>query len=251
MQSDLPTIRFNQSALFLDFDGTLVDLQATPDGVTVNERLRQLLLGVNQRTNNALALISGRSVESLDHLVKLPQLAISGSHGMQYRHSGESAIDVHPQVAPLPQRLIENCQAFCNRQQLLLECKPYSVAIHYRHAPEKQPLVESFLQKLLLHTAQLEIQPGKLIRELKPAGIDKSSALDLFSQRAPFADRTPWYFGDDATDEHAFAWVNRHQGVSVKIGEGPTCAQYRLPSPSELISHIERHLLREEHYARQ
>jgi trehalose 6-phosphate phosphatase len=37
------------------------------------------------------------------------------------------------------------------------------------------------------------------------------------------------FIGDDLNDEHGFAEVNRLEGISIKVGKGPSCARYRLP----------------------
>ena len=250
MQNTLPNMNFNQSAIFLDFDGTLVELQPTPDAVIVSTQLRQMLLQLNDRTQYALALVSGRSVESIDQLLKLPSVAVSGSHGMQYRMEQDAPISLHPQVTPLPKHIITNCEHFCAQNQLLLEHKPLSVAVHYRRQPQRENQVEQFLSGLIEEQPNLEIQTGKFIRELKPRGIDKASALEYFFQTARFAGRTPWYFGDDVTDEHAFAWVKQHHGISVKVGEGQSCADFYLQSPQQVLEYFLMNLKSEEHYAR-
>ncbi|MGC9163558.1 MAG: trehalose-phosphatase [Thiomonas sp.] len=80
----------------------------------------------------------------------------------------------------------------------------------------------------------MEVLPGKLVVELKPAAIDKGGAIEAFVGEAPFAGRQPWYFGDDLTDEAAFTAVQAAGGVGVKIGDGPSCALHRLESPTQL-----------------
>ncbi|SDI02179.1 trehalose 6-phosphatase [Vibrio xiamenensis] len=250
MQNTLPNMNFNQSAIFLDFDGTLVDLQPTPDAVIVSNQLRQMLLQLNDHTQDALALVSGRSIESIDQLIKLPNVAVSGSHGMQFRLAQDAPISLHPQVTPLPKHIIISCEQFCAQHQLLLEHKPLSIALHYRSHPQRESQVEQFLDHLIADLPDLEIQTGKFIRELKPRGIDKASALEYFVQQPRFSGRTPWYFGDDVTDEHAFAWVKQHQGISVKVGEGQSCADYRLQSPQQVLEYFLMNLKSEEQHAR-
>ncbi len=251
MQNKLPDLDFNKAAIFLDFDGTLVDLQPTPDAVIVSDSLRKMLLQLNEHTQHALALVSGRSIESIDQLLALPDIAVSGSHGMQYRWESTQSIQHHPQVSAVPDALVQQCQQFCQQHGLLLEQKPLSIAIHYRSHPDMERQVENFLSTLIGSATQLEIQTGKFIRELKPRGIDKASALAQFSQSSPFAGRIPWYFGDDVTDEHAFAWVKQHNGISVKIGDGDSCADYHLPSPQHVLEYFLKNLTSEEDYARQ
>jgi trehalose 6-phosphate phosphatase len=71
-----------------------------------------------------------------------------------------------------------------------------------------------------------------MVYELKPAGVDKGSAIAEFMSEAPFAGRLPVFLGDDVTDETGFLAVNRLGGHSVKIGEGESAARWRLADPA-------------------
>ncbi|MGO1298687.1 MAG: trehalose-phosphatase [Vibrio sp.] len=244
MNKTLPPLPFDNVALFFDFDGTLVELQATPEAVIVDDELRTLLQSLGREVNQALALISGRSLDSLDHLLAMPTVNVSGSHGMQFRCGSSEDTFLHPETITLPDSLIKDCQRFCQQHDLLLEDKPLTVAIHYRSKPEMENQVETYLQQLSERFASLNlsIQAGKSIRELKPTGINKASALDYFMNQAEFKGRTPWYFGDDVTDEDAFTWINERHGVSVKIGDGESNAQYQLTSPQEVVGFLQDRL---------
>ncbi|MFC3023942.1 trehalose-phosphatase [Vibrio zhugei] len=244
MNKTLPPLPFDNVALFFDFDGTLVELQATPEAVIVGDELRTLVTSLGRELNQALALISGRSLDSLDHLLAMPTVNVSGSHGMQFRCGSSGDTFLHPNTVTLPDALIKDCQQFCHKHDLLLEDKPLTVAIHYRSKPEMENQVEAYLQQLAARFSSLDlsIQAGKRIRELKPSGINKASALDYFMSQPQFKDRTPWYFGDDVTDEDAFTWVNERHGVSVKIGEGESNAQYHLASPQEVMAFLQDRL---------
>jgi trehalose 6-phosphate phosphatase len=88
----------------------------------------------------------------------------------------------------------------------------------------------------------LELQCGKRVVEIKPAGIDKGSAVRNFMTEKPFKGRRPVFIGDDLNDEHAFAAVNRLDGISVKVGPGPTCAKYRLASVNAVRAWLEEAL---------
>ncbi|SJL83080.1 trehalose-phosphatase [Vibrio palustris] len=244
MNKTLPPLPFDNVALFFDFDGTLVELQPTPEAVIVDDELRTVLKSLNNEVNQALALISGRSLDSLDHLLAMPTVNVSGSHGMQFRCGQSGDVFLHPDTISLPETLLHDCQRFCHQHDLLLEDKPLTVAIHYRNKPDMENQVEAYLQQLTerFSSLKLSIQAGKSIRELKPSGINKASALDYFTSKDAFQDRTPWYFGDDVTDEDAFTWINERNGVSVKIGDGESNAQYLLDSPQEVIAFLKDRL---------
>ncbi|MDC0610413.1 trehalose-phosphatase [Vibrio sp.] len=248
MHHELPNLALDKSALFFDFDGTLVDLKPTPDEVVVSEELQSIINALDDKTSHAIALISGRNIESLDKHLQLPNIKMSGSHGMEYRLDSNLPITLHPDVIHLPDDLINQCESFCEIYGLLLERKPLSLAIHYRSQPTLEPNVIDFLTTLLKQFSQLDlkIQSGKCIREIKPSHISKATALDLFANTNDFKNRTIWYFGDDVTDEDAFEWVNAQGGVSVKIGEGESKALYRLPSPNDLKQFLLAHLVKEE-----
>ncbi|CAG9296662.1 trehalose-phosphatase [Celerinatantimonas diazotrophica] len=246
MKNKLPELILNQSAMFLDFDGTLVDLQPTPDAVVVTEQLRNLLTTLDSKTNHALAIISGRSIESLDKLLRLPLLLMGGSHGMQFRKVPFGDIVIHPDVTPLPDKLMSQCKAFCENNQLLWEAKPLSSAIHYRNNPKLEIKIDEYLDTLVHQYSGVNIQRGKYIRELKPKGVNKASALEFFMQNHHFTHKTPWYFGDDTTDEDAFSWVKQHNGIAVKVGEGETIADYHLQSPQDVFSFLSSSLYCEE-----
>lgn len=235
MKKKLPELILNQSAIFLDFDGTLVDLQPTPDAVVVTEQLRNLLTTLDNQTNHSLAIISGRSIESLDKLLCLPSLLMGGSHGMQFRRTPFGDIVIHPSVTPLSDKLMAQCKKFCEENQLLWEVKPLSSAIHYRNKPELERHIDQYLNTLVRQHSEVNIQQGKYIRELKPRGVNKASALEFFMQNHHFINKTPWYFGDDITDEDAFSWVKQHNGIAVKVGEGETIADYHLQSPQDVF----------------
>src|SRR4029453_8698777 len=78
---------------------------------------------------------------------------------------------------------------------------------------------------------QLELMHGKFVFEVKPAGINKGIAIDAFMKEPPFAGRTPFFSGDDTTDENGFAIVQPRGGVGIKVGSGPSLALHRLRSP--------------------
>lgn len=242
---DLPSLNLNKSAVFLDFDGTLVDIKPTPSQVKISVNTQSLLIILNQKLNNALAIISGRDIASLMGCLHppTPALNLSGSHGMQYKLSTTDLIQLHPQVKAIPTALISQCKQFSLQHQLIWEPKPYSVIIHYRNHPELERIVENFLTNIISDYPGFIIQTGKCVREIKQSGVNKASALKLFMRNSLFYGRQPWYFGDDITDEDAFQWINHHQGISVKIGNhSHSFAKFHLDAPHTLIEFFQNNL---------
>lgn len=217
-------------ALFLDFDGTLVDLAPSPESIRVPRELPRLLQELSWRFKGALAIFTGRALTDLDrHLgVRFPA---AGQHGVQRRF----VADTEPWEAPVPpldrvrRALRELSGAWPG---LLVEDKGSTLAVHYRAAPEAGAQVHALFAGIVEDAGRaLEIQEGKYVYELRPAGVDKGAALDAFMNTPPFAGRSPLAVGDDVTDENAFAAALKAGGAAVKVGAGASCAQWRLETP--------------------
>lgn len=213
-------------ALFLDFDGTLVDLAPTPDSIDVNPGLIGLLRQVQQRQQGALAIISGRELDSIDRWLAPLTLPAAGIHGAERR----DAAGVTTRAAG--DRFAEAAQALAplvaQHPGLQLEPKRAALALHYRLAPELQPLCLQAMQALLLRWPGLKLLQGKCVLELLPQGIGKGEAVRQFMQTPPFAGRRAVFVGDDVTDEAGFEAVLQQGGIAIKVGAGPSVAPYRL-----------------------
>jgi len=201
--------------------------------VAEHETARDLVEGLQRVAQGALALISGRSLVQLDAMFAPLRLAAAGQHGFERRDvQGKRHRHRFPVETLRPAAVA--IRDFASRHEgLVFEDKGASVALHYRLAPE---LADRALEAVRLAAASLgdtvQIQGGKMVWELKPAGADKGLAIDEFMREAPFAGRTPVFLGDDVTDEYGFRVVNRLRGHSIKVGQGETAALWRLPHPS-------------------
>lgn len=220
-------------ALFLDVDGTLLDIAEHPDAVSSHEVDHALLEGLQRAADGAVALISGRSLAQLDRIFAPLTLAAAGQHGFERRdvhgrrHRHRFPVD---ELRPAAARIRE----FAARHAgLVFEDKGASVALHYRLAPQLGAEAREAMREAAAALGDaVQIQAGKMVWELKPAGADKGSAIDEFMREPPFAGRTPVFLGDDVTDEHGFRVVNRLGGHSIKVGAGDSAARWRLASPS-------------------
>ena len=220
----------SSAAWFLDVDGTLLELAPTPDEVVVGEVLRGLLRRLNAAADGALAIVSGRSIESLDRLFRPLCLPAAGQHGAELRGlSGTGNRNPPPGAAFLAARQAILAWSV-RRPGLLLEDKGQSLAVHYRMAPAwRQSLLDMMESVVAASGGELLLQTGKMVFEVLPAGRHKGEAIGVFMSEPPFAGRLPVFLGDDITDESGFAEVNRLGGLAVKVGPGPTCAPWRLP----------------------
>jgi trehalose 6-phosphate phosphatase len=214
-------------ALFLDFDGTLVELADTPGAIDVPASLPTLLQRLSARLAGRLAIVSGRAIADLDSHLGRCGIAVSGSHGLELRFADGSHL---PLAAP--GGLAEAREALGHLAaadpRLLVEEKPASVALHFRRAPERSSELEALAAALAERTG-LAVQPGKMVVELRPHGADKGDALRRLMREPVFAGARPLFVGDDLTDEHAFAAAAELGGAGILVGaQRPTAAAWRL-----------------------
>lgn len=219
-------------ALFLDIDGTLLDLALTPDAVGVPQELPPLLNTLSTSMGGALALVTGRSLAFADRLFAPFRFPIAGLHGAEVRGGDGVEIPAHatPEFEALKQALSHEIDAMPG---VLMEDKGAAVAAHYRLAPGyEQSLGERMRQYAERAGPGWALQLGKMVFEIRPARSSKGDAVQLFMGQAPFAGRIPVAFGDDLTDESMFAVVNARGGRSIRVGTlaAPTCAMSRAPS---------------------
>ncbi len=234
----LPPASVSDAALFLDFDGTLVELAETPDAIRVSPRLPHLLQRLGERLDGRLAVVSGRSIQDLERYVSCRGLAVSGSHGLELRLADGSFV---PLAAP---RKLDGMREEVGRfaeaaPGLLVEEKPFSIAIHYRRAPERELQVRDFMARLAAQSG-LSVQQGKMVTELRPAGADKGDAVRAFMLQAPFAGSRPVFVGDDLTDEDAFRAAAELGGGGVLVGgERDSAARWRLDGVAAVADWLE------------
>lgn len=227
-------------ALFLDVDGTLLELAPTPDAVKVPDGLIDLLMRLRIRLDGALALISGRRIETLDALFAPLQLPCAGLHGLEWRDSSGRELR-----APIDQAALT---AMRNAAQRLgdalpaveIEDKVYSIAFHFRRAKLQQPALRASVEAIASNTG-FTVQAGIDVYELKPPGTDKGSALSTLMRDTAFRHRLPIYIGDDLTDEHALAAARKFSGIGIQVGSlMPSAARFGLATPAAVLQWLQR-----------
>ncbi len=235
---DLPPLSMADAALFLDFDGTLAEIAPLPDAVEVPPSLVALLAALAEGLGGALAVVSGRRLSDLDHLLAPLVLPAAAEHGALRRLAGGRLTEARPPDLSVATRTAEDLVH--HYPGLRMERKTSSVALHYRQRPELESLCLAAMTEAADRGPDTELQRGKCVVEVKPLGVDKGQAIACFMKEPPFAGRRPWFAGDDLTDEPGFGWVQQAGGCAVKVGAGPTAARHRLPGPAALRAWLER-----------
>jgi trehalose 6-phosphate phosphatase len=233
----LVEILYPSCALFLDFDGTMVDIAPQPHEVEVPQPLIAVLQDLAHYLQGAVAVISGRPIEQLDDFLRPLKLPVAGVHGAERRGvDGQMhLLNTHP--LDVVEHAANSLQA--QHPGLLIENKRGSLALHYRQRPELEQLCLDTMQEAVQQSPGMTLLRGKMVAEAKPGGASKGQAIEAFLREPPFAGRTPVFIGDDFTDEVGFSTVQRLGGIGIKVGEGATVAWRRLPDPTALRRELE------------
>lgn len=222
-------------AWFLDLDGTLLDIAASPLAVVVPAGLVPTLTALRTAAHGALAVVSGRPVQQVRGLLEPLRPAAAGLHGLELvtpdglRHGPKKPL---PPIGNLRRMLQDNVK---DMPGVEFENKGATVAVHYRQAPAAESPLRRLVEAALAKNRGFELVEGKKVFEYRPAGIHKGTAVAEFMAIAPFTGRRPVYVGDDRTDEDAFKKVLDLGGVTIRVGDdGPTLAQWQIESPAAL-----------------
>jgi trehalose 6-phosphate phosphatase len=222
-------------ALLFDLDGTLAPIAATPQQAHVPVETIDVLQRLTKLTGGAIAIVSGRPLAQIDALMHPLVLSGAGLHGAQWREPDGTLRELPVDTAAVAS-MVESLAPLAERWPgIQLEHKGLSLALHYRNAPDHEHDVriasEMAIQR---HADRFVLQPGKMVMEIKPRQASKAAAINRLMGCAPFAGRVPLFAGDDLTDEAGFHAVKALGGVTIKIGEGDSVADWRFPTPAAL-----------------
>jgi len=227
-----PVPDLSRVALFLDFDGTLVDIAERPDAIAVKANLEEILLKLQERTGGAVAIVSDRPLADLERRLPRWRGALIGSQGAEWRHEGRR--ETAPEAAEDKlAELGDIVRAWAiHHPAVVLEEKPGAIALHFRRAPELQPECVRLLHALTEHLPDYVVRHASMAVELMPARICKRGAVEALM--AGWPGRTPIAVGDDLSDEGMLALAEEMGGHGIKVGDADTVAGYRVASPAEL-----------------
>jgi trehalose 6-phosphate phosphatase len=221
-------------ALFLDLDGTLLDIAPTPDGVKIPKTLRGDLARAGEVVGGALALVSGRSIATIDRLLSPLLLPVAGQHGAEIRYApGEPVVLLSHVDLGRARRLLTPVTAIPG---VVLEDKGLSLAVHHRHARTPAGELHRWIVNVLQEFGgELEIMRGRCVFDIKPRGISKATAVDRFMAKMPFTGRLPVFVGDDKTDEDGFKAVTARGGLAFQVGpKRSALASSRMENPASV-----------------
>lgn len=227
-----PPFDIHRHALFLDLDGTLLDIVERPHAVNVSPDLRQLLRQLSRAFSGAVAVVTGRTISDADQLLEGAIPFISGVHGYELQrgqHITRDTAHAHQLNAAR-----SDLRELLREQQspALIEDKGASIALHYRHAPDAERAVQAIAMQIA-KARNLRVLQGKMVVELIASTRTKGHALTVFMAQPPFTGRLPIAVGDDRTDEDAFTAAARLGGFGVRVGEAEhSAARYGLADPA-------------------
>jgi trehalose 6-phosphate phosphatase len=222
--------------LFLDVDGTLIELTDSPLDTFADPELKTLLNSVAERLGGALALVSGRSIHYLDALFAPLRLPSAGLHGVERRKAsgvmhGASFVDAQLDGARAAVKALVEAHPGTS-----IEDKGRSVAVHFRMAPQHEASIRQSLTAIAKPLgSNYHIQDGNMVFEIKPRGFTKATAIKAFMNEPPFSGRKPVFVGDDLTDQDGFKIVEDQGGISIAVGDRVR-AQFRVENAAAVRS---------------
>jgi trehalose 6-phosphate phosphatase len=232
----------DQLALLLDIDGTLLDLAPTPREVWVPPGLADTLSRLTRQSSGALALVSGRSLNDIDLIFAPVLFPAVGGHGAEMRLTTDNeAVAIH--APPLDKNLKLRLAAIANLAPgILVEDKGYSLALHYRLAPQAEQAIYQEVARLRadLPSAPIEVLPGKCVCEIKHSGFTKATGVRELMAHDPFKARRPLFIGDDVTDETVFAIMPDYNGLSFSVGRHAQGVNGHFDTPADVREFLAR-----------
>jgi trehalose 6-phosphate phosphatase len=211
-------------AVFLDLDGTLLDIAATPDRVVVPVDLVRDIAGAYAALDGALAVVSGRTLGDIDRLLAPLRLPAGGEHGAVIRLPAGDRDEVNVRVPAEWMDALEN--AAKSEPGVLIERKNHTVVAHYRCAPRSEDFCRRLCSALVDgHESEFELLQGHMAIEIRPRGVTKARPVERLMTEPPFQGRRPIFVGDDATDEDGFRAAQQLGGegldVQLRFGGSP------------------------------
>ena len=221
--------------LFLDVDGTLLDLAPRPEAVVVMPGLLTDLKAAERTLGGALALVSGRPIAELDNLFAPLRLAAGGVHGAEIRRRPDG------DIVPLANGHLGDA-AWQALNRLLdqfpgsyAENKGVSFAVHYPLPGTDIAQLKRALSCLMEQIGNgLKLIAGHAVFEVQLQGFDKGRAIRRFMKTKPFLGRRPVFIGDDEIDRAGFDAALARGGLAFSVGIDLPGTSGRFANPDEV-----------------
>ncbi len=221
----------------VDFDGTIAPLVADPQRAEADREALVALRALAALPHTHAAIVSGRALQDLAGRVDgATHVHLIGSHGSEYE------LGLFERLTPAQQalhaRLLTWSRELADRNPgVILEEKPASLAIHYRQisSPAAVAALVAEIESGPAAWPGVIVKSGKCVQELGVVVTDKGAALETLRRRC--GAHAVLFFGDDATDEDAFATLNS-EDVGVKVGPGASRAPFRLDTPAAVARRL-------------
>ncbi len=208
---------FLGSALLLDLDGTLLDIAAVPEAVVVPLGLTDDLRRLRGLLDGAVAIVTGRPIETIDALLGNAPYAVAGEHGGAFR-AAPTAVVERPDLKSPPEAWLQRAASVAAAfPGAFLERKARGFGIHFRLAPDAGPTIHAALSALVEESPDFELMRGLMLWEVRPKGADKGHAVRHLMRHAPFAGRRPVFIGDDVTDEDGMREARAMGGTGLRV----------------------------------
>jgi len=216
-----------------DYDGVLARLRDEPSAAVPEPGVAEALARLVAVPGVTVALVSGRGVADLQETSGLSgPFRWVGSHGEEFDGplSGELADRrdaLAARLAPLVAGVLD----------ARLEVKPASVAVHVRQVQDREAAAALLEEARSAVDSSLTLKPGKDVLEVAVTDADKGTALRRLV--AELGAAAAMYLGDDVTDEDGFRAL-APDGLTVKVGDGPTDARFRVAGTAGALALLRR-----------
>jgi len=226
--------------LFLDVDGTLLELAPTPGAVVVDPSLLRLLQRLRKAASGAVALVSGRTLGDLDRLFGTLALPVAGLHGCE-RRDARGNVQIADVVNAQLAGVREGLRSLAARQPgVMVEDKGVALALHFQGARDLEHQLRAEVALLAAPLVpEYMLLDGHAVIEVKPAAHSKDSAVTAYMNESPFQGRLPIFIGDDQTDYGGFAAVRRFDGLAIAVGPRVK-SEWWLPGPKAVHQWLEQ-----------
>ena len=232
--------------LFLDIDGTLAEFTVDPKDSFIPKSTLDLIQAL-QDYGVKVGIVTGRSLNEAKQMLSPLEVPIAATHGLQLSWLNCNIVNINlAQLNQIKETVTHYCLPY---PDLYIENKPYSCALHYRKNPTLADISYNLMSKATNSLDNWTIKPGKYVWEAVPIGVNKGAAiLALLKHMSNNQPLCPIFIGDDITDEAGFKTVQNIsmaidsdekngkllKGIGIKVGNGPTCANYYLQDIDEV-----------------